>query len=512
MPNVKLKFSDREFYLGSGIVTIGRGPDNSISFEKDDNVSRYHAEIEKKGEEYCIVDLNSSNGTTVNGQPLAGEHYLSDGDVILLGGSAELVFDAGSSSQGSDPPVSSTPAPPVEPSGALEDRSSSEITPVEPAAPGGSGPMMAVAAGAFGLAVLVGVGAGVYYFSSPSSCGATASIISPVPGELIEKPTEVRLDVADEGCLDRVLIMVDDIEVASADIDPYSVTLDPAEFADLADGRDHPLSLVLVDREGNRLAQGDSVPVAFETRAVARKRTERESGGDEEDVETGPVRPAKPTGPTMIEVNEMAKGVLRQFPDGERFVVSNRQFLQEIQRMIPQYAEEGYFERASNYRDAINVAFVREQNLDAPLGYMLAMSRSKFDPAAKGQELGLWRMTEAFATEHKYTGQCGTRTIGDSDQICAASAAAIYLKALVLGVFDGDAIYGAVAFGKTPDQAIAWKETLPKNRADLWNSISTPAEREQLVRLFAAGIVAENPQRFNLNRDKPLSELYRLTL
>jgi hypothetical protein len=305
--------------------------------------------------------------------------------------------------------------------------------------------------------------------------------------------------------------MVDDIEVASADRDPYSVTLDPAEFADLADGLDHPLSLVLVDREGNRLVQGDSIPVAFETRAVAKSRTERDPAKEDE-VETGPVRPASPAGPTLIELNEMARGLVKQFSDGEKFIVSNRQFLQEIQRMIPQYVEEGYFERAANYRDAINVAFVREQNLDAPLGYMLAMSRSRFDPSAKGQELGLWRMTESFATEQKYTGQCGTRTIGDSDQVCAASAAAIYLKALVLGVFDGDAVYGAVAFGKTPDQAIAWKETLPQNRNDLWNSIRTPVEREQLVRLFAAGIVAENPKRFNLERDKPLSELYRLTL
>ncbi len=367
-----------------------------------------------------------------------------------------------------------------------------------------------LAGGVFGLAVLFGVGAGVYYFSGGSSCGATASIISPAAGEVIEKPTEVRVDVIDEGCLDRVLFMVDDIEVDSADREPYSVTLDPADFGDLADGLDHPLTLVLVDSEGNRLPQGDTILVAFETRAAARPKTDPDVVDEEEEVR--PTRPTKPAGPTLLEINEMAKNVLKQFTDGERFIVSNREFLQEIQRKLPEYTEEGYFERASNFRDAINVAFVREQNLDAPLGYILAMSRSKFDPAGRGQELGLWGMTEALATEQKYTGQCGTQTIRDSDQTCAANAAAIYMKALVFGVFDGDGIYGAIVFGKSPEEAAAWKETLPANRYDLWNSVKSPAEREQLVRFFAAGIVAENPQRFNLNRDKPLSELYRLTL
>ena len=183
-----------------------------------------------------------------------------------------------------------------------------------------------------------------------------------------------------------------------------------------------------------------------------------------------------------------------------------------MQKRTSEFAQEGYFTRAARYRDAINVAFVREQNIDAPLGYLLAMSRSKFDPAKQGSEEGLWRMNTEFVTSNSYNGMCGNEPISDASQNCAAKAAALYLKAIVYGVFDGDPIYSAAVFGKSPQDAGIWKATLPANRGDVWNAIKTPQEREQLVRFFAAGIVAENPQKFGLKKDRPLSELYRVTM
>jgi hypothetical protein len=121
-------------------------------------------------------------------------------------------------------------------------------------------------------------------------------------------------------------------------------------------------------------------------------------------------------------------------------------------------------------------------------------------------------MSNEFVTANAYNGLCGTETIGDATQNCAAKAAALYMKSMVFGVFEGDVIYAAAAFGKSPQDAGVWKATLPANRMDLWASIRTPAEREALVRFFAAGIVAENPLKFGLKRDRPLSELYRLAM
>ena len=216
---------------------------------------------------------------------------------------------------------------------------------------------------------------------------------------------------------------------------------------------------------------------------------------------------------SLIKVQQMTTGLVKQFSGNFAYNVSNKQFLQEVQKYSREYAQEGYFDRAAAYRDAINTAYVRENNLDAPLGYYLAMSRSKFVPSpAQGGEEGLWKMSPAFIKDNKYDGQCGTETIADPAQNCAAKASALYLKAMVFGVFDGDMIYSVAAFGKSPQDAGAWKATLPANRADIWNVIKTQQERDQVVRFFAAGIVAENPQKFGLKKDRPVSELYKIAM
>src|SRR5688572_17284748 len=92
MPDVKLKIDGREVPLCGGVTTIGRTTDNAVSFPDDPNVSRYHAEIERRGNEYCLIDLGSSNGTTVNDSKVTDEVYLKQGDVIVLGGSSRIEF------------------------------------------------------------------------------------------------------------------------------------------------------------------------------------------------------------------------------------------------------------------------------------------------------------------------------------------------------------------------------------------------------------------------------------
>ena len=54
----------REFEVGDEVVAIGRALDNTICLDGDTNVSRYHAEIEKRGDLFWLLDLASSNGTT----------------------------------------------------------------------------------------------------------------------------------------------------------------------------------------------------------------------------------------------------------------------------------------------------------------------------------------------------------------------------------------------------------------------------------------------------------------
>ncbi|HEX8121795.1 MAG TPA: FHA domain-containing protein [Solirubrobacteraceae bacterium] len=76
------------FALHPGLsrVTIGRGPSNDIALAWDTEVSRVHAELERLGGEWTVVDDGlSRNGTWVNGTRVAGRHRLRDGDVVQVG-------------------------------------------------------------------------------------------------------------------------------------------------------------------------------------------------------------------------------------------------------------------------------------------------------------------------------------------------------------------------------------------------------------------------------------------
>ncbi len=70
-------------YAIDGTITIGRSHTNRIIL-KDSKVSRQHAEIKLRGAESILIDLNSSNGTLVNGQKVH-EHILSPNDEVQIG-------------------------------------------------------------------------------------------------------------------------------------------------------------------------------------------------------------------------------------------------------------------------------------------------------------------------------------------------------------------------------------------------------------------------------------------
>ncbi|MBU1626806.1 GAF domain-containing protein [bacterium] len=72
-----------KFNLEQEVTTVGRAIDNTIRINKN-GVSRYHAKIELKGNTPVITDLDSKNGTRVNGLRIK-EKILHDGDEIILG-------------------------------------------------------------------------------------------------------------------------------------------------------------------------------------------------------------------------------------------------------------------------------------------------------------------------------------------------------------------------------------------------------------------------------------------
>lgn len=73
----------KEIVLDSIETNIGRQKSNEIVL-KDKSVSRVHAQLINKRYYYKIRDLNSTNGSYVNGE-LIKEQRLADGDEIRLG-------------------------------------------------------------------------------------------------------------------------------------------------------------------------------------------------------------------------------------------------------------------------------------------------------------------------------------------------------------------------------------------------------------------------------------------
>jgi adenylate cyclase len=96
-----------EFPLSDAKTTLGRHPANAVRLT-DREVSKEHAAIERMGGAFVLRDLNSSNGTFVNGRRVR-ELRLKEGDEITLGNNCRLLFHAGDSSVGvAQPPAGVT--------------------------------------------------------------------------------------------------------------------------------------------------------------------------------------------------------------------------------------------------------------------------------------------------------------------------------------------------------------------------------------------------------------------
>ena len=81
--------STRTYDLTAPITILGRGTDCDLRLV-DPGVSRHHAELRVEDGEVVLVDLGSTNGTFVNGQPVR-RVMLVDGTQVTLGRTT-LVF------------------------------------------------------------------------------------------------------------------------------------------------------------------------------------------------------------------------------------------------------------------------------------------------------------------------------------------------------------------------------------------------------------------------------------
>jgi DNA-binding winged helix-turn-helix (wHTH) protein len=79
------------YSLASEKIVIGRDPESDLVIP-DRRVSRQHAEIMRREGDFILRDKSSKNGTFANGERVAGEYRLQDGDEIEIALCCQLIF------------------------------------------------------------------------------------------------------------------------------------------------------------------------------------------------------------------------------------------------------------------------------------------------------------------------------------------------------------------------------------------------------------------------------------
>jgi hypothetical protein len=377
------------------------------------------------------------------------------------------------------------------------------------AAPVSTGLSPWVIVGAIGGGLLLtGAVAAIFVLSSTGGCQASVRIVSPQTGTTIKGPTVIRVEAEETECIDRVIYELDGTKVASSEIKPYQAMLDPADLSGLSGN--HILTVTVEDEKGNRRIQPEEVVLGFESAQVQPPDTNSVTNSPAASNEEVASEPSQTLSTT--DIKDMCERLVKEVSRKEGYIF-DRELLRQVETRTREYAVAGFHKRARDFRDVINDSFINEQGLDPPLGYLVAMGRSAFTlspsrPDSKTPGEGLWRMPVPIAESAGYLGRCKSQTLADRDQKCSALVAAAYTKALVVTLFDGDALYAVSCFGMSVGDAAKWRDQLPADRRDLWKVINSAEQRDRLTRFFAAGIVSQNPQRFGLMNDGPLSSLY----
>ncbi len=192
------------------------------------------------------------------------------------------------------------------------------------------------------------------------------------------------------------------------------------------------------------------------------------------------------------------------------------EFIELIRGRTLEYSNEKTLVGARQFRREINKSF-RDEGLNPLMGYVLAMSRSKFDPVSAQKGVGIWQLPVGVARSQGYLGATENSSKLKVPET-SAQIAASYTRQLLSAFDSEDFMYAIACFGMSLQEAGQLQARLvnaapdAKSRRDVMKVIKagvlTGDQVDNIARFFAAGIVGENPQEFGLANSQPLSSLY----
>jgi pSer/pThr/pTyr-binding forkhead associated (FHA) protein/soluble lytic murein transglycosylase-like protein len=497
-----------------GEVSIGRARDNLICIEET-TVSQYHAVIERRGADFWLIDLDSTNGTTLNSLPLTGEARLRHRDTISISDVAVIGFYL----MDEEPAPESQPLHAPESSRSPADDAADSLAAPQEAGPSPSSPALLFAAAIAG--VLLAGAAAFLAISLSAGAGDSVRILSPETGSTIRGAQTIRIAAEEPEKIDEVIYLLDGIEFASADFPPFEVTLDPAQLEkkvrNLSSGR-HVLTLTVQDKAGKQEPQPDTILLAFEMNEAPVEEAKKPAG--ETSGEAGRLPVSESTRSGSPDVAAFSRNLAATI-SGKSFYNFDGEFADEISRRTASY-RLNIIDEASRYRRQIGSAF-SSKGLPAALGFVMAVSESRFradgaaSAAGKDFRIGFWQVPGQVALEQGYiTADEPAASLNDPKR--AAEVAAAYINDLI-NAFGGTDhfMYAVACYGLPLNQAARVRARLEEvdpeatERKDFWKMVRrgvVPREgAERVARFFAAGIVSENPQAFGLN-NRALSSLY----
>lgn len=484
--------------VSAPVVSVGRRPDNTVCLE-DSGVSKYHAVIEQRDGGYVVTDLGSSNGTTVNDEPLREPRALRDGDLICFGGHSTVQFHVeGGAGDAAAPGGAKLPAAP-----AVGMPSVPGLTP--PSVPGVRAPSMPSVPSA--PSVHMPSTPGVSVPSTPSLNAPSVPAVNVPSAPSLQAPPAVQ----------KILGMPRALAAAVSATLAGGVILAALWGFGVVGGSNAKKARAdddLLGTEQLEELEGESAKDKGEGAGGGAPAASNEQGAAATTADAPP--PAAPAAPPAgaaaaaagaDATASLARVLAGQISQKSGYTFDPR-FVEQIKMYTSDYrAAASYYDRASKYRDRIDREFSNTQGIHPLVPYLLAMSQTKFVERGAG---GVWNLPPAVLGPYAGAGDT-------SDPDVSTRAAAAYTSAL-LDTFDKeDFMYAIACYGMVVDDAgkvrmkLEEKDPERRLRGDFWKMKSAGvvqgAQVERVARFFAAGIVFENPAQFGL-KERPLSSLY----